>query len=102
MNLRQSMSRRPDTANPCSLPGHPILEMRAIKKSFAGVEVLKGVDLTVAPQELVFIVGPSGSGKSTLLRCINRLEDPSGGSVFFDGSEVTSPATDLNALRRSM
>jgi polar amino acid transport system ATP-binding protein len=50
--------------------------MRAIKKSFAGVEVLKGVDLTVTPQELVFIVGPSGSGKSTLLRCINRLEDP--------------------------
>ena len=53
-------------------------------------------------RELVFIIGPSGSGKSTLLRCINRLEEPSGGSVVFDGIEVTSPAADLNALRRSM
>src|SRR5207248_4972526 len=59
-------------------------------------------DLSVNERELVFIIGPSGSGKSTLLRCINRLEEPSGGSVFFDGTEVTSPAADLNALRRSM
>ncbi len=96
------MSRRPDTANPCSLPGHPILEMRAIKKSFAGVEVLKGVDLTVAPQELVFIVGPSGSGKSTLLRCINRLEDPDSGSIAVDGVNVLDARTDLNQVRRTI
>jgi len=56
----------------------------------------------VGERELVFIIGPSGSGKSTLLRCINRLEEPSAGSVIFDGVEVTSPKTDLNALRRSM
>jgi polar amino acid transport system ATP-binding protein len=64
--------------------------------------VLKGIDLTVNERELVFIIGPSGSGKSTLLRCINRLEEPSGGSVYFDGIEVTAPGTDLNALRRCM
>ena len=78
-------------------PHHP-----GLSKSFGATEVLKGIDLAVAPRELVFIIGPSGSGKSTLLRCINRLEEPSGGSVHFDGVEVTSRATDLNALRRSM
>src|SRR5947207_8279356 len=79
-----------------------ILTISGLRKSFGATEVLKGIDLSVNERELVFIIGPSGSGKSTLLRCINRLEEPSGGSVFFDGTEVTSPAADLNALRRSM
>jgi polar amino acid transport system ATP-binding protein len=78
-----------------------ILSIAGLRKSFGATEVLKGIDLTVSERELVFIIGPSGSGKSTLLRCINRLEEPSGGSVVFDGQEVTR-ATDLNALRRSM
>src|SRR2546427_7322888 len=80
----------------------PIVDARGIHKHFGALHVLKGVDLRVAERELVFIIGPSGSGKSTLLRCINRLEEPSGGSVHFDGIEVTSRATELNALRRSM
>src|SRR5256886_10440120 len=80
----------------------PIVDARGLHKHFGALHVLRGVDLRVAERELVFIIGPSGSGKSTLLRCINRLEEPSGGSVFFDGTEVTSPAADLNALRRSM
>jgi polar amino acid transport system ATP-binding protein len=79
-----------------------ILTISGLKKSFGATEVLKGIDLSVNERELVFIIGPSGSGKSTLLRCINRLEEPSGGRVVFDGVEVTAPATDLNALRRSM
>jgi polar amino acid transport system ATP-binding protein len=79
-----------------------ILTISGLRKSFGATEVLKGIDLSVEARELVFIIGPSGSGKSTLLRCINRLEEPSGGRVYFDGNEVTSPATDLNALRRSM
>src|SRR5438552_5691867 len=79
-----------------------ILTISRLRKSFGATEVLKGIDLSVSERELVFIIGPSGSGKSTLLRCINRLEEPSGGSVQFDGVEVTSRATDLNALRRSM
>ncbi|HSR80876.1 MAG TPA: amino acid ABC transporter ATP-binding protein [Hyphomicrobiaceae bacterium] len=79
-----------------------ILTISGLRKSFGAVEILKGIDLAVAARELVFIIGPSGSGKSTLLRCINRLEEPTAGSVIFDNIEVTSPKTDLNALRRSM
>jgi len=79
-----------------------ILTISGLRKSFGATEILKGIDLAVAERELVFIIGPSGSGKSTLLRCINRLEEPTAGSVIFDTIEVTSPKTDLNALRRSM
>ena len=81
-------------------PPEPILDIRALWKSFGPVDILKGIDLAVAPQELVFIIGPSGSGKSTLLRCCNRLEEPSDGSVFVDGVDLLSPKTDVNALRR--
>jgi polar amino acid transport system ATP-binding protein len=81
-------------------PGEPILDIRALWKSYGAVQVLKGIDLAVAPQELVFIIGPSGSGKSTLLRCCNRLEEPTDGSVFVDGVNLLSPKTDVNALRR--
>ena len=58
-----------------------MLRMRGIKKSFGSVEVLRGIDLTVRRGEVLAIIGPSGSGKSTLLRCMNRLEEISGGSV---------------------
>src|ERR1700726_40778 len=78
----------------------PILEARGLRKSFNGVEVLRGIDLAVLPQELVFIIGPSGSGKSTLLRCCNRLEEPSGGSIRIDGVDITARSTDINAVRR--
>ena len=56
----------------------PILEIEDLHKSFQATEVLKGIDLSMARQELVFVIGPSGSGKSTLLRCCNRLEAPDG------------------------
>ena len=77
-----------------------ILEIEGLRKSFGDAEVLKGVDLTVTPEELVFVIGPSGSGKSTLLRCCNRLEDASGGTIRFDGSDITAPGVDVNELRR--
>ena len=64
--------------------------------------MLRGIDLKVAPQELVFIIGPSGSGKSTLLRCCNRLEEPSGGAIMFDGVDLMARATDINAMRRKI
>ena len=54
------------------------------------------------PQELVFIIGPSGSGKSTLLRCLNRLEQPTAGSIRFDGVDVLSPGAEINRIRRQM
>lgn len=79
-----------------------LLEISGLRKSFGGNEVLRGIDMSQASGELVFIIGPSGSGKSTLLRCVNRLEEPSAGTIVFDGIEVTNPATNLNTLRRSM
>ena len=78
----------------------PLLDIRGLRKRFGDTEVLHGVDLAVAPGELVFIIGPSGSGKSTLLRCCNRLEEPSGGQIVFEGRDILAPDTDLNAMRR--
>jgi polar amino acid transport system ATP-binding protein len=83
-----------------SAPRNLILEVRGLRKSFGGTEVLKGIDFTVEPQELVFIIGPSGAGKSTFLRCLNRLEEPTEGSVFVDGIDLLHPKTDINAARR--
>jgi polar amino acid transport system ATP-binding protein len=83
-----------------SAPRSPILDVRGLRKSFGGAEVLKGIDLAVEPQELVFIIGPSGAGKSTFLRCLNRLEEPTDGSIFVDGIDLLHPKTDINAMRR--
>jgi polar amino acid transport system ATP-binding protein len=77
-----------------------IVDVRALRKTFGEVEVLKGVDLVVQPQEMVFLIGPSGAGKSTLLRCLNRLEEPSDGSIFIDGVDLLHPKTDINDMRR--
>ncbi len=68
--------------------GPPILEIRGLRKKFGDVEALRGIDLAVAAQELVFVIGPSGSGKSTLLRCCNRLEEASAGSIHVDGADI--------------
>ncbi|CZQ80204.1 abc transporter [Trichococcus palustris] len=73
-----------------------------LKKSFGNNEVLKGIDLEVAEGEVVCIIGPSGSGKSTLLRCLNKLEDISGGTVIVDGKDITDPATDINKVREDI
>jgi ABC-type polar amino acid transport system ATPase subunit len=78
----------------------PIVEARALHKHFGALHVLKGVDLTVNERELVFVIGPSGSGKSTLLRCLNRLEEPSSGSVVVDGIDLLDPKTDINHARQ--
>ena len=77
-----------------------IIEAHAIHKHFGALHVLKGVDLSVAERELVFIIGPSGSGKSTLLRCLNRLEEPSSGSITVDGIDLLSKRTDINHARQ--
>jgi ABC-type polar amino acid transport system ATPase subunit len=78
----------------------PIVDARGIHKHFGELHVLKGVDLVVQERELVFIIGPSGSGKSTFLRCLNRLEEPSSGSVVVDDIDMLSPRTDINHARQ--
>ena len=80
----------------------PILDIRGLRKSFGATEVLRGINLAVKPQELVFVIGPSGSGKSTLLRCCNRLEEPTAGSIRIDGVDLMDRATDINAMRRKI
>jgi polar amino acid transport system ATP-binding protein len=77
----------------------PIVRIENLRKSFGSLEVLKGVDLTVQKGEVVVILGPSGSGKSTLLRCVNRLEEPTGGHIWFEDVEITNPKTNINEVR---
>jgi ABC-type polar amino acid transport system ATPase subunit len=77
-----------------------IVEARGLHKHFGALHVLKGVDLLLAERELVFVIGPSGSGKSTLLRCLNRLEEPSSGSVRVDGVDLLDARTDINHARQ--
>ncbi|WP_293423230.1 amino acid ABC transporter ATP-binding protein [Phreatobacter sp.] len=79
-----------------------LLEVRGLRKSFGGTEILRGIDFSVAAQELVFVIGPSGSGKSTMLRCCNRLEEPTAGHVLVDGVDLMAPSTDINAMRRQI
>ncbi|GGK09291.1 glutamine ABC transporter ATP-binding protein [Pilimelia anulata] len=78
----------------------PAIEVRGLRKSFGALDVLTGVDLAVARGEVVCVIGPSGSGKSTLLRCVNLLEEPTGGTVRVAGVEVTDPDCDLDGVRR--
>ena len=66
----------------------PIIRVVDLYKSFGDVHVLKGISTDVAPGEVVSIIGPSGSGKSTFLRCLNRLEEPTGGQIFFNGEDI--------------
>lgn len=76
-----------------------IVRIRDLQKSFGSLEVLKGVDLDITKGEVVVILGPSGSGKSTLLRCVNRLEEPTGGEVWFEDVQVNARKTNINEVR---
>ncbi|MFD9942304.1 amino acid ABC transporter ATP-binding protein [Nonomuraea sp. NPDC059023] len=76
------------------------IDVRDLHKSFGDNHVLKGIDFTVDPGQVVCVIGPSGSGKSTLLRCVNLLEQPSKGTVYVEGVELTDPDVDIDAVRR--
>ena len=79
-----------------------ILSIRGLKKSFDELEVLKGVDLDVANGEVITIIGPSGCGKSTFLRCLNCMEDPTGGSIFFQGEDIADMSVNINTHREKI
>ena len=78
-----------------------MIEIKGLKKSFGDLHVLKGIDLHIDEREVVVIIGPSGSGKSTLLRCINFLEEPTGGTITVDGIPLDS-AANINKVREEV
>ena len=79
-----------------------LIRVEDLKKSFVKLHALNGVSTTIKKGEVVVIVGPSGSGKSTFLRCLNLLEMPTAGKVFFEGVDITDPKTDINIHRQKM
>ena len=79
-----------------------MIYVKGLSKEFGDNKVISHIDMHIKPGEKVVIIGPSGSGKSTFLRCLNLLEQPTGGSIVFDGQEITAPDTDVNKIRRRM
>lgn len=76
--------------------------VKNLHKKFDGNHVLRGVNYHIHPGEKIVVVGPSGSGKSTFLRCLNLLETPTSGEIWFDGQLITDPKTDINKVRQHM
>ncbi len=79
-----------------------VIDVKNLHKSFGNHEVLKGVNEHIEKGEKVVVIGPSGSGKSTFLRCLNLLEEPTGGEIIFEGQNITAKDTDINLVRRRM
>jgi polar amino acid transport system ATP-binding protein len=79
-----------------------VIEVKGLQKDFGVLKVLRGINEKIEKGEKVAVVGPSGSGKSTFLRCLNMLETPSGGEVWFEGQQVNAPGADICLLRRRM
>ena len=79
-----------------------MIYVKDLAKSFGDNLVIKNINMHITPGEKVVIVGPSGSGKSTFLRCLNLLEQPTDGTITFDGQEITAPGGDVNKIRRRM
>jgi polar amino acid transport system ATP-binding protein len=90
----------PGTAPAPGLAARPAVRIEGLHKSFGALEVLRGIDLTVAEHEVVCLIGASGSGKSTLLRCINLLEPVDAGQVIIGDQEITAPGVNVDAIRR--
>jgi len=79
-----------------------VIITKNLQKTFGEHHVLRGIDQHIKKGEKVVVIGPSGSGKSTFLRCLNLLEEPTGGEVIFEGTTITDPACDINELRQQM
>ena len=79
-----------------------MIDVINLEKSFGDVEVLKGINITINKGDIVAVIGPSGSGKSTFLRCLNCMEDPTGGSIIFNGEDIADMKVDINKHIRHM
>lgn len=79
-----------------------MIDVINLKKSFGNLEVLSGIDITINKGDIVAVIGPSGSGKSTFLRCLNCMEDPTGGSIIFNGVDIVDMNVDINIHRQRM
>lgn len=79
-----------------------LIEVKNLQKSFGNNEVLRGIDVSIEEKEVVCVIGASGSGKSTFLRCLNRLEEISGGQVIIDGQDITAKETNINRVRQEV
>ena len=79
-----------------------MIQVSNLQKKFDQLHVLKGIDSKIEQGEVIVVIGPSGSGKSTFLRCLNLLEEPSGGTIIFEGNSITDKRNDINKLREKM
>ena len=79
-----------------------MITVKNLRKSFGDLHVLRGVDQHISPGEKVCLIGPSGSGKTTFLRCLNLLEQPTGGQILFEGQDITAPQCNINKIRQKM
>jgi ABC-type polar amino acid transport system ATPase subunit len=80
----------------------PLIQVQRLRKCFDEIEVLKDISVDIHKGDVVCVIGPSGSGKSTFLRCLNRLEEPTDGKIFFEGIDITDPKTDIDLHRQKM
>ena len=106
----KSATEQPAVAKPVQTPKRvapvrdenqkPLFAVRGLSKKFNKLEVLKGVDLEVYKGDVIAVIGPSGCGKSTLLRCLNCMEDPTGGSIYFRGEDIADFSVDINKHRQ--
>ena len=79
-----------------------MIDVINLRKSFGDKEILKGINVTINKGDIVAVLGPSGSGKSTFLRCLNCMEDPTGGNIIFNGVDIADMKVDINVHRRHM
>ena len=82
--------------------GEKLIEVKGLEKHFTHVEVLRGINIDICKGDVVAVIGPSGSGKSTFLRCLNLLEEPTGGQIVFEGVDITSKETKIDQMRQKI
>ena len=84
------------------MPASELIAVEGLVKDFGKTKVLQNINVTISKGEVVAVIGPSGSGKSTFLRCLNLLEQPTGGHIFFEGVDICDKKTDINLHRQKI